>query len=310
MEKNNNIWQKVLTISFVVISFLFVLLLMLFMFNNTIGENFVTEVQDNAVVSIIVIVMSVLYFLNAIVLGVVTFYNKGTLDNITVNNSDNSSTKITRGSIISVVKHNAKFIDGVQVKGVNILQDQKGGLHLSVVIRVVSVPVEEVVTPFRFILYNAFMEFMGVEFESIDFVVTALKPKYTPDMDAVEAQTNALKAKKEKLKAKQADMDATEEKQEADQLAEEAKARKEEIEKALLAEEEPVTTIVEEEPIVEEPVAEVEAEEVATEQEETEDTVEETTEEAVEEPEETVSTEYHAEDGVVEEVSDSADDAE
>ncbi len=273
MEKNTNIWQKVLTISFIVLSFLFVLLLMLFMFNGTIGENFVAEVQENAVVTTIVIVMSILYFLNAIVLGIVTFYNKGTLDAITVNNNDNSSTKISRGSIISIVKHNTKFVEGVQVKAVNILQDQKGGLHLSVVIRVVSVPVEEVVTPFRVILYNAFSEFLGVEFESIDFVVTALKPKYTPDMDAVEKETNALKAKKENLKKKQADMDKAEELQEEQELAEQAKARKEEIEKAMQDTSEPVTEIA-----IEDPVAEEEEPEVLE-------------QEAPEEPEEVVETE-------------------
>ncbi len=251
MEKNTSIWQKVLTISFVVLSFLFVLLLMLFMFNNSIGENFTTEVQDNQVVRIIVIVMSVLYFINAIVLGIVTFYTKGTLDAIDVNNSDGSSTKISRASIVSVVKHNTKFVDGVQVKGVNILQDQKGGLHLSVHIRIVSVPVEQVVTPFRVILFNAFSEFMGVEFESIDFVVTALKPKYTPDLEAVEQQTNALKAKKERLKASKADMEKADELQEADQLAEETKVRKEEIERAMTnAEEQPeaAEALVEEAP--------------------------------------------------------------
>ncbi len=233
MEKNTNIWQKVLTIFFVVLSFLFVLLLMLFMFNNTIGENFATEVQGNKVVRILVIVMSVLYFANAIVLCFVNFYTKSTLDAIEVMNPDGSSTKISRGSIISVVKHNIKFVDGVQVKGVNILQDSKNKLRLSVHIRIMSVPVEQVVTPFRVILFKAFSECMGVEFDSIDFVVTALKPKYTPDMEAVEQETNALRAKKEHLKAKKQKVTNVGELKEADKLAEETNARKLEIERLL-----------------------------------------------------------------------------
>ncbi len=275
MQKNNNL-QKFLTASFIVLSFLFVLLFLLLVFNKSIGESFVQDVQGNKLIHVIVISMAVLYFANALGLIKLAFIDREKIDAITIINSTSSATKVEKKTVYDIVKHNTKFVEGVSVKGINIKMTDKNTYKLEVSIKVQGVEhVDHVIECFRHVLFNAFSEILGIEFASIDFKVEVRKPKYTPDMETIESEMDSLEKKRSDI----------------DELAENLKEEEEEMKKVNLdieneKREKEIESLSEEKD--DEDTVEIVEEAEELQEETTEETEAETTEEVLEENEENI----------------------
>lgn len=265
MQKNNNL-QKFLTVSFIVLSFLFVLLFLLLVFNGSIGESFASDVQGNKLVHVIIISLSVLYFGNAVWLFKIAFFDKETIDSVTIVTSQHSATKVAKKTIVDIVKHNTKFVEGVSVKGVEIRMTDKNDYKLDVDVKVSGIArVDHVVECYRRILFNAFSEILGVTFSSIDFKVEVKKPKYTPDIETIESELDSLAEKRDHIRDMEDDLSDKGDIINREKLNEESELREQEIDSAATEEvveepSEPVEEIIEEqdnnEELQEEPIEE------------------------------------------------------
>lgn len=232
MQKNNNL-QKFLTVSFIVLSFLFVLLFLLLVFNGSIGESFASDVQGNKLVHVIIISLSVLYFGNAVWLFKIAFFDKETIDSVTIVTSQHSATKVAKKTIVDIVKHNTKFVEGVTVKGVDIRMTDKNDYKLDVAVKVSGIArVDHVVECYRRILFNAFSEILGVTFSSIDFKVEVKKPKYTPDIETIESELDSLAEKRDRFRDMEDNLSDQGDVINREKLNEESELREQEIDSA------------------------------------------------------------------------------
>lgn len=232
MKKDRKL-QKVLAISFFVLSFIFVLLDLLFIFNG----NFTIEDMQNRLVRIIVIVLSVVFFIVGIGMIIEAFWNKEALSSIILYSDRASSVKVTNSVIKNIVKKNAALIEGVKTRGETLYLDENGGVRMTVNVTVKNNDVDYAVDRLRCLLFDAFYEILGVEFTKIDFRVTALQPKYVPDMKKVDLEAEEMKEKREKL-AEAKKLLEEEEQQAAEERLAEENARREREKKERLEREE------------------------------------------------------------------------
>lgn len=217
--------QKVLAITFFVLSFIFLLLDLLFIFNT----NFTLEDMHNRVIRVIVIVLTVLFFGVGIALIVEAFWNREALSSIILYSDRASSVKVTNTVIKNIVKKNAALIEGVKTRGETLYLDENGGVRMTVNVTVKDNDVDFAVDRLRCLLFDAFYEILGVEFSKIDFRVTALQPKYIPDMEKVDAEAEDMKEKREKLAEAKKLLEEQERQAAEERLAEEKARREREI---------------------------------------------------------------------------------
>lgn len=217
--------QKVLALTFFVLSFIFLLLDLLFIFNT----NFTLEDMHNRVIRVIVIVLTVLFFGVGIALIVEAFWNKEALSSIILYSDRASSVKVTNSVIKNIVKKNAALIEGVKTRGETLYLDENGGVRMTVNVTVKDNDVDYAVDRLRCLLFDAFYEILGVEFSKIDFRVTALQPKYIPDMQKVDEEAEDMKEKREKLAEAKKLLEEQERQAAEERLAEEKARREREI---------------------------------------------------------------------------------
>lgn len=232
MKKDRKL-QKVLAITFFVLSFIFLLLDLLFIFNGS----FTIEDMQNRIVRVIVIVLAVLFFIVGIGMILEAFWNKEALSSIVLYSDRASSVKVTNSVIKNIVKKNAELIEGVKTRGETLYLDENGGVRMTVNVTVKNNDVDYAVDRLRCLLFDAFYEILGVEFTKIDFRVTALQPKYVPDMKKVDREAEDMKEKREKL-AEAKKLLEEEEQQAAEERLAEENARREREKKERLEREE------------------------------------------------------------------------
>lgn len=232
MKKDRKL-QKVLAITFFVLSFIFLLLDLLFIFNGS----FTIEDMQNRIVRVIVIVLAVLFFIVGIGMILEAFWNKEALSSIVLYSDRASSVKVTNSVIKNIVKKNAELIEGVRTRGETLYLDENGGVRMTVNVTVKNNDVDYAVDRLRCLLFDAFYEILGVEFTKIDFRVTALQPKYVPDMKKVDREAEDMKEKREKL-AEAKKLLEEEEQQAAEERLAEENARREREKKERLEREE------------------------------------------------------------------------
>lgn len=224
MKKDRKL-QKVLAITFFVLSFIFLLLDLLFIFNG----NFTVEDMQNRIVRIIVIVLAVIFFGVGIALIAEAFWNNEALSSIILYSDRASSVKVTKKVIKNIVKKNAALIEGVKTRGETLYLDENGGVRMSVSVTVKDNDVDFAVDRLRCLLFDAFYEILGVEFTKIDFKVTALQPKYVPDMQKVDEEAEDMKSKREKLAEAKKLLEEQEQQAAEKRLAEEKERREREV---------------------------------------------------------------------------------
>lgn len=217
--------QKVLAITFFVLSFIFLLLDLLFIFN----ESFTLEDMHNRIIRVIVIVLTVLFLGVGIAVIIEAFWNKEALSSIILYSDRASSVKVTKTVIKNIVKKNAALIEGVKTRGETLYLDENGGVRMAVNVIVKNNDVDYAVDRLRCLLFDAFYEILGVEFSKIDFRVTALQPKYVPDMQKVDEEAEDMKQKREKLAEAKKLLEEQEQQAAEERLAEEKARREREI---------------------------------------------------------------------------------
>ena len=252
-------FEKIFVLASVVVAIILIMVLVVTAFGGIKQEDF-----DNNLVRGLLFTLAILYLVLSVVAIVLVFVNSDVIKEVTLRSEQGGSVKVSVHVISKYVKNACAEVEGVKCKKVTLVSDEYG-VRLKADVKVVDKDVIEVETYLRTLLEDMFLNEFNFKFNSIEFKVTALVPKYKADKDEIDA---AVLKKLEEIKA---------DKHEEETVSEEVVAANEEV----IEESEPVADEAE---VAEDVEAVEEAQEVVLDEE----PVEEAAEEAVEEPQEVV----------------------
>ncbi len=162
---------------------------------------------------VLVTLLSVLGAINIVLIGFIitnAFIDKETLAAVMLFSDKTSSTRASMNVVKQIVKRSAKQLGNVKVTKTALFLEENNGLRMRIAVKIKEDQVEDAIDKFRYLLIDEFTNILEIEFNSIDFKVTALKTNYRADLAEVEKQARkskenrAIKASKEKeLKALQ-----------------------------------------------------------------------------------------------------------
>ena len=230
--------EKIFTVASVVVAVILIMVLIVTAFGGIDEEEF-----NSKLVRGLLFTLGILYLVLSIVAIVLIFINSDVIKEVTLRTEKGGSVKVSAAVITKYVKNACAQVEGVKCKKVALVSDEYG-VRLKTEVKVVNKDVIEVETYLRTLLEDMFLNEFNFKFNSIEFKVTALVPKYTADKEVIDA---AVAKKLAEIKA------------EKGEEALEAEAPEEAVESDEVQSEEPaaVEEVVEE--VVEEPSEEAEA---------------------------------------------------
>ena len=208
MKKN---LEKIFTSASVVVAVILIMVLLVTAFGGIKQEDF-----DNNLVNGLLFTLGVLYLVLSIVAIVLIFVNSDVIKDVTLRTDKGGSIKVSASVINKYVRSACSEIEGVKCKKVGLVSDEYG-VRLKANIKVVDKDVIEVETYLRTLLEDMFLKEFDFKFNSIEFKVTALVPKYKADKAEIE---NAVAKKLEELRAKEGENSAEAEDAQVEENAE------------------------------------------------------------------------------------------
>ncbi|MBR4801085.1 MAG: hypothetical protein IK048_05420 [Clostridia bacterium] len=208
MKKN---LEKIFTSASVVVAVILIMVLLVTAFGGIKQEDF-----DNNLVKGLLFTLGVLYLVLSIVAIVLIFVNSDVIKDVTLRTDKGGSIKVSASVINKYVRSACSEIEGVKCKKVGLVSDEYG-VRLKANIKVVDKDVIEVETYLRTLLEDMFLKEFDFKFNSIEFKVTALVPKYKADKAEIE---NAVAKKLEELRAKEGENSAEAEDAQVEENAE------------------------------------------------------------------------------------------
>ena len=189
MKKN---LEKIFTCASVVVAIILIMVLIVTAFGGIKQEDF-----DNDLVKGLLFTLAILYIVLSVVSVVLIFVNSDVVKDVTLRNEKGGSIKVSANVITKYVKSACLEVEGVKCKKVVLVSDEYG-VRLKANVKVVDKDVIEVETYLRTLLEDMFLKEFNFKFNSIEFKVTALVPKYKADKAEIE---EAVAKKLEELKA-------------------------------------------------------------------------------------------------------------
>ena len=220
MKKN---LEKIFTCASVVVAIILIMVLIVTAFGGIKQEDF-----DNNLVKGLLFTLAILYIVLSILSIVLIFVNNDVVKDVTLRNEKGGSIKVSANVITKYVKSACAEVEGVKCKKVVLVSDDYG-VRLKTNIKVVDKDVIEVETYLRTLLEDMFLKEFNFKFNSIEFKVTALVPKYKANKQEIE---DAVAKKLEELKAER-----EQEEQDAEQELELEDPKPQDVQENLAAEE-------------------------------------------------------------------------
>ncbi len=192
-------FEKFLAIATGTLNILFLVLISLVLFKKVDIEQL-----DNQV---LITLLSVLGAINVVLVGFVitnAFIDKETLAAVLLFSDKSSSTKAGINVVKKIVRRSAKQLGNIKVTKTALFLEENNGLRMRIAVKIKEDQVENAIDKFRCLLIDEFSNILEIEFNSIDFKVTALKTNYAANLANVEKQARqiqddrAAKAAKEK----------------------------------------------------------------------------------------------------------------
>ena len=174
-------FEKVFVLASVVVAVILIMVLIVTAFGGIKTEDF-----DNNLVKGLLFTLGVLYIVLAIVATVLVFINSDVIKEVTLRSEQGGSVKVSVAVISNYVKNACAEVEGVKCKKVGLVSDEYG-VRLKVNLKVVDKDVIEVETYLRTLLEDLFLNEFNFKFNSIEFKITALVPKYKADKEAIDA---------------------------------------------------------------------------------------------------------------------------
>ena len=188
--------EKVALIAHVCISFVFVLLTVLILFN-VLPLNYL----EGALVvdSIVLVLIGVLAFfyvaLTAYLINNVLNQNQ-LLKYVELYRDATATVMATSKTIKKMVVENANQAGNVKVSKVRIANDGKYGLILKLWVSVSSQEVSYLLDTLRCMCEDSFDQVLGLRFSGIDFKVEKISGNYQPDLERAQQQAKTLEAER------------------------------------------------------------------------------------------------------------------
>lgn len=228
MKKN---LEKIFTLASVVVAVILIMVLIVTAFGGIKQEDF-----DNNLVKGLLFTLGILYLVLSITAVVLVFINSDAVKDVTLRTDKGGSIKVSASVINKYVKKACAQVEGVKCQKVALVSDEYG-VRLKANVKVVDKDVIEVETYLRALLEDLFRNEFDFSFNSIEFKVTALVPKYEANKEEIEA---AVAKKLEEMKAEKVAEEPVEEPQEVvEEPAEEGEDVLEEPVEQVEAQEEP-----------------------------------------------------------------------
>ena len=188
--------EKIALIAHASISFIFVLLTVLILFN-VVPLNYV---EGSLIVdSIVLVLIGVLAFFYAILTAYLIFcaFNQNQLLKYVELYRDSTATVMaTTKTIKKMATENAKRVGNVKVSKIRVSNDGKYGLILKVWLSVSSNEVSYLLDTFRCMCEDTFKQVLGLRFSSIDFKIEKISGSYQADIEAAQKQAKTLEAER------------------------------------------------------------------------------------------------------------------
>ncbi len=185
--------EKVAIVALICISFVFVLLAVLYA-TNVIPQ---IEVENNSVAIVVLSVLSVLFVGLSVYLLIVNFSEVINVKRIVLFYDANTTTRASYKVVNNIVYGCAKEFPQLKIKRTTFRVDDKMGLVANIYLEsLVAEDIAIYVPKLRNLLEQSFSEAIGLKFNAINFEVTKLSKKFTPADTLVEAanQTPAQEA--------------------------------------------------------------------------------------------------------------------
>lgn len=206
MKKN---LEKIFTLASVIVAIILIMVLIVTAFGGIKQEDF-----DNNLVKGLLFTLGVLYLVLSIVAVVLIFINSDVVKDVTLRTDKGGSIKVSASVITKYVKSACAKVEGVKCKKVSLVSDEYG-VRLRVNVKVVDKDVIEVETYLRTLLEDMFLNEFDFSFNSIEFKVTALVPKYEANKAEIDAEVQKkLEEMREKREEEAAKEESHEEAQE------------------------------------------------------------------------------------------------
>ena len=173
--------EKIFTLASVVVAVILIMVLIVTAFGGIKDEDF-----DNNLVKGLLFTLGILYLVLSIVAIVLVFVNSDVLKEVALKSEQGGSVKVSAHVITKYVKNACAQVEGVKCKKVTLVSDEYG-VRLKADVKVVNKDVIEVETYLRTLLEDMFLNEFNFKFNSIEFKVTALVPKYEADQAAIDA---------------------------------------------------------------------------------------------------------------------------
>jgi|GEM_PF-5195275 len=174
---------------------------------------------------VLVTLLSVLGAINIVLLGFIitnAFIDRDTLAAVLLFSDKSSSTKAGINVVKKIVRRSAKQLGNIKVTKTALFLEENNGLRMRIAVKIKEDQVEHAVDKFRCLLIDEFSNILEIEFNSIDFKVTALKTNYRANLGEVEKQARQIQEDRAAKAAKERERKLIEEQAEqAQELADE-----------------------------------------------------------------------------------------
>ena len=188
--------EKIAMIAHAGISFIFVLLTVLILFN-ILPLNYVEEaLVVDSIVLVLVAVLAIFYAGLTVYLLYCVFNQNQLLRYVELYRDSTATVMATSKSIKKMAVENAKRQGSVKVKKIRITSDGKYGLVLKMWVVVKGSEVALTLDTLRCMCQDSFKEVLGLRFSSIDFKVEKIIGQHQPDIETAREQAKTLEAER------------------------------------------------------------------------------------------------------------------
>ena len=189
-------FEKIATIAHAAISFIFVLLTLLILFNVLPLEYVEQKVAVDSIVLVLLAVLAVFYAGLTAYLVYCAFNQTQLLKYVELYRDSTATVMATSKTIKNMAVENAKRLGNVKVQKVRISSDGKYGLILKLWVSVKGSEVSLTLDTLRCMCEEAYSQVLGLRFSSIEFKVEKITGHYQSDVETAKKQAETLGAER------------------------------------------------------------------------------------------------------------------
>ena len=191
-----NSLQKIALVAHACISFVFVLLTVLILFN-FLPLNFLDgSLVVDSIVLVLVSILVICYVALTAYLLYTNFSQQQMLKYVELYRDSTATVMATSKTIKKLVASNAQLVGGIKIEKVRIGTDGKYGVVLIVWVQVSSEQVSYTLDTLRCLCEDTFLQVLGLRFSSIDFKVEKIEGSYQPSVQTAQQQAKTLQAER------------------------------------------------------------------------------------------------------------------